>query len=198
MVIPNMYDEAFQVDSPDIPDEFQTEGLHILFAGRLIYAKGVETLLRAARRLPADTTIHIVGDGYEREKLEQFAREERIKNVIFHGRIHHYNLPGYYAGADVYVHPPYLPDSCPRAVLEALSYNTPLVVSDIGAPPWMGGDACLTFPPGDYDALADRLTVIYEDPSRRAQLADATHEALRKFKPSRILNRYETGYSRVV
>jgi len=198
MTIPNMYDEAFEAPDPDVPAAMQTDGVHLLFAGRLIYAKGIETFLRAAKQLPPEAKVHIVGDGYERENLEQFVADHGLTNVTFHGRIHHYNLPGFYEGADVYVHPPYLPDSCPRAVLEAMAYGTPLVVSDIGAPPWMGGDACLTFPPGDHEALADRLTTLCTDPARREELANAAAVERERFAPDRILDRYEAGYERVL
>lgn len=196
--IPNMYDKAFEVDNPNIPESMQTDDIHLLFAGRLIYAKGIETFLRAAKQLPESTTVHIVGDGHEAENLRRFAADNGLTQVVFHGRIHHYNLPGYYEGADVYVHPPYLPDSCPRAVLEAMAYGTPMVVSDIGAPPWMGGDACLTFPPGDHDALADQLNTLCSDSNRRAEMTARALREREHFAPRRILDRYEAGYSQVV
>jgi colanic acid biosynthesis glycosyl transferase WcaI len=57
----------------------------ILYAGTMGYAHGIETALAAAELLEEHTDIHflLVGDGSERPKLEEIAREKALTNVQF-------------------------------------------------------------------------------------------------------------------
>lgn len=192
--IPNMYDANFQEQTGEQPEEMTTEGVDFLFAGRLIPLKGIKTLLKAAREVSTDAHIHIVGDGHEKEGLVDYASEHGLENVHFHGYVHHYEMSGYYRHADIYVHPVLSPDTCPRSVLEAIVSGMGLLVSDIGGPPWMAGEACLTVPPGNPNELAEQIERLCEEPALRERLAEKTDAELAKFEPSRIVDIYESSH----
>jgi len=78
-----------------------------------------------------------------------------------------------------------------------MSAGLPCIVSDIGGPPWMVGDAGLTFPVGSSKRLREAVERLAADPDLRQQLADATQRELERFEPERILNIYEKVYSKV-
>ena len=63
----------------------------ILSVGRLVKQKGMHRLIAALpliRKSYPDVQLHIVGDGIERQNLENQARESGMeKNIVFHGHI---------------------------------------------------------------------------------------------------------------
>jgi len=154
-VVPNFYNRTFATDAGDATgtapaekDERQAEGneTRILFVGRLTEIKGVDVLVEALARLQRDDVVlDLVGDGDRRDALEAQVAEAGIgDHVTFHGWVAHENLPQYYDGADVFVHPGRLPEPFGRTLLEALQFDCPLVVSAVGAPPWVAGEAGVT------------------------------------------------------
>ena len=82
----------------------------ILFVGRLEPMKGVDTLLRAFRQI-SDTAsqdevmphLRIVGDGSERSRLEQLARDLKLTDLItFVGRVSPENVADEFAQASIF------------------------------------------------------------------------------------------------
>lgn len=75
-----------------------------LFAGRLVKRKNVDLLVRAFRSIQStDVTLIIVGDGDERETLEELGRGD--DRILFTGAIPQADLPRYYAISDCLVLP---------------------------------------------------------------------------------------------
>src|SRR2546430_5137180 len=65
--------------APHEPQHVPHEGLAIGFVGRLVHNKGIDNLLQAlALQRGAKWRLTIVGDGPERERLEQLASELRL------------------------------------------------------------------------------------------------------------------------
>ena len=108
-----------------------------LFAGRLLYWKGVHIGLRAVAELTRagiDAQFTIVGDGPERSRLEQAAAALAIRNrVEFIPRLPQLRLFELYDTHDLLLFPS-LHDSGGFVVLEALSHGLPVVCLDLGGP----------------------------------------------------------------
>lgn len=87
--------------------EFQKKDFKLIFVGRLAAEKNVEFLLKAHQRLIKNCPnikLLIVGDGPDKEKYEQLAKELQIdKNVIFNGKASWEEIPYYYHCADLFV-----------------------------------------------------------------------------------------------
>jgi len=104
----------------------------ILFVGRLVYQKGLDTLLTVLARLMntgSDFELKLIGDGPERSRLEHLAEKMGLKQrVHFLGKqpqsivqkelidAHLFVLPSRYEGLS-------------NAVLEALSFGLPCLVT---------------------------------------------------------------------
>ncbi len=105
----------------------------ILFVGRLLALKQVDTLIRACAKVFQTTPGHLViaGDGPQRVSLERLATETRIgQRVAFCGFQPPEKLIELYTAADLFV----LPSSDETwgvVVLEALACGLPVVVSDM-------------------------------------------------------------------
>ena len=108
-----------------------------LYAGRLLYWKGVHIALRAFAELTnagIDARFTIVGDGPERSRLEQEAAALALRNrVEFLPRLPQLKLFDLYDTHDLLLFPS-LHDSGGFVVLEALSHGLPVVCLDLGGP----------------------------------------------------------------
>lgn len=142
-----------------------------LYCGRLSPEKGVHVLLdalallREADGVPVPRLV-IAGDGPERRRLEEQARERGIDgNVTFVGQLDRAALLEQLAVADVCVQPS-LSESFGKAWLDAMSWGLPVVTSQVGAArAAIGGDGVRGWlvRPGDADALAATLRRILDD-----------------------------------
>jgi glycosyltransferase involved in cell wall biosynthesis len=109
----------------------------LLYAGRLLYWKGVHIALRAFAELTS-AGIHarftIVGDGPERARLEQETRSLGLSDQVeFIFRVPQRKLFELYNTHDLLLFPS-LHDSGGFVVLEALSHGLPVVCLDLGGP----------------------------------------------------------------
>jgi glycosyltransferase involved in cell wall biosynthesis len=110
--------------------------LQLTFVGGLVPRKACDLALRAAAPLLrsglADFTV--VGDGPERNRLEQLARSLGIeKAVSFCGWLSHAEVLKHLRSADVFVFPS-LRDNGAGVVFEALGTGAVPVVADFGGP----------------------------------------------------------------
>jgi len=121
---------AYLPRSPSGPPRF-------LYAGRLLYWKGVHIAVRAfaevVRQAP-NARFSIVGDGPERPRLEEDVKRLNLRNnVTFIPRLPQDNLFALYKSHDLLLFPS-LHDSGGFVVLEALAYGLPVVCLDLGGP----------------------------------------------------------------
>lgn len=123
-----------------------TESLNILFVGRLSEKKGVIYLLQAIKKIVNDVRfsginviLNIVGDGEEREVLENYVLNNDLKNYVkFYGGVAHNDLPKFYFDADIFVGPSIKTESGDQegfglVFAEALAAACPVISTDIEA-----------------------------------------------------------------
>src|SRR5918992_252479 len=153
----------------------------IVFAGRLVPEKGVDTLVRAAALLKtAGASLLLVGDGPERRQLEGTAAGLGVGNrVQFTGFVPHDAIPSILRRADVFVLPS-LSEELGSVLLEAMHSGAAIVASRTGGIPALihHGRNGLLVTPGDASELAaaiDRLLgdPLYANRLRRMALSDA-------------------------
>ena len=108
-----------------------------LYAGRLLYWKGVHIAVQAfaevARQTP-NARFTIVGDGPEQSRLEADVKQHNLQgNVEFIPRVPQNTLLELYRSHDLLLFPS-LHDSGGFVVLEALSRGLPVICLDLGGP----------------------------------------------------------------
>jgi phosphatidylinositol alpha-mannosyltransferase len=135
---------------------FQTRETHephtpfrILTLSRLTVQKRVDRLVGATEHLSFPAELTVIGDGEDREKLEEQAQALGAAHVRFVGQKAHADIPTYHAWADVFVIPSDREGGMPLNVLEAMAAGLPVVSSDA---------------PGVRD-LVDGVGVVVDDPS---------------------------------
>ncbi len=109
----------------------------VLFVGKLSKGKGIELLLDAAEKLLKKNKIKFIFAGsVQSSKIKKRLEERQLKpHIELLGGVNYRNLPSIYKRSSVLVMPSIYPESFGRSALEALSYGTPVVVTNTGALP---------------------------------------------------------------
>jgi glycosyltransferase involved in cell wall biosynthesis len=145
----------------------------ILSVGRLVYYKGFEDLIRAARRL--DVNLVIVGDGPLAPILR--AQSADLPNVHLVGSISEAEMPHYLAAADCFaLASTSRAESFGIATLEAQAMGVPAVVTDVGTgtvEAIVPGETGLVVGPNDSDGLARAIDRILSDAPLREAMGNS-------------------------
>lgn len=156
----------------------------ILGVGRLVPKKGFDTLVRACRLL-ADRgrtfRCRIVGDGDERERLQDLVERMDLRDVVeLAGALPNERVRTGMSQADLVVLPCRVAedgnrDALPTVLLEAMALETPVVSTPVtGIPEIVGDDeAGVIVPPDDPERLAESVEVLLDDPDRRRRCGRA-------------------------
>jgi glycosyltransferase involved in cell wall biosynthesis len=167
--------EMREVDPGEVAAIRARYGERIVFAaGRLVYYKGFEHLVRAMRAV--DAHLLVAGDGPLRRALEREAAEAGVaERVTLLGAVP--DVRPYYHAADVFALPSVARSEAYGIVqMEAMACGVPVVNTalDTGVP-FVSPDGVtgLTVPPADADALASALTRLLDDPALRARFGAA-------------------------
>jgi glycosyltransferase involved in cell wall biosynthesis len=193
-IVPNFYDPNLQ--PTDEFNEANKDEFRITYVGRLREEKGPDILLDAVSKLKADELIvDLLGDGPLMGELKEHAQTLGIADMVnFHGWVDNSQVPNFLAQGDIFVHPGRWPEPFGRVILEAMQCNSPPVVSDIGAPPWIAGDAGVTFPRNDASELADQISELQGNPNILSELSRQCSKRLRHFAPGHIVRNIERQY----
>jgi glycosyltransferase involved in cell wall biosynthesis len=184
VLIPNAAD--LDVFRPDVVDEgFRAqhglEGRFVaLYAGAMGRANGLDQLVDAADALRrwGDTRVMIaaVGDGGERPRLEERARELGLENLLFLPAVPKEQLAGIVGAAEVtltiFAPHPILETNSPNKFFDSLAAGKPAVVNLGG---WLRElvekhEAGIWVPGGNAEALAGALSALAANPERVAQM----------------------------
>jgi L-malate glycosyltransferase len=142
-------------------------------------AYGIDVLLRAFASAAAgrDVRLLIVGDGPQRDALQQLARQLAIDDLVqWAGAVPHADVPQWLQRLDVYVAAS-REESFGVAVVEAMACGVPVVVSDAGGLPEVvvAGESGLVVPRDDAAALAAALQRLIDDAPLRRRLSQGGH-----------------------
>jgi glycosyltransferase involved in cell wall biosynthesis len=145
----------------------------VLATGRLVYYKGFEHLIAAARRL--DASVVIAGGGPWEPRLRELA--SGVRNVHMVGRVSEPDLVDLLGAADCFVLPSTSrAESFGFSTLEAQAMGLPAVVTDVGTgtveaiePDRTG----VVVPPADPAALSEAIEWLLADRERAKAMGEA-------------------------
>ena len=138
---------------------------YILFASRLVKDKGAHYLIPAFKKLDTNYNLVVAGDVpnedlYKKELLKLAGNDQRI---IFPGFVEGRLLDELFSNAAVYVQPSEI-EGLSIALLEAMSYGLPCLVSNIPENLEAIDNCGISFHNGQIDDLSKKLEdIIYND-----------------------------------
>jgi len=168
----------------------------LVYVGSVGQAQGLGTLLDAVEPLHDDGIIvHVVGEGFERDRLAADAGRRGIGNVRFEPPVPSSRVPEVLAAADGILvmlrAGPLYEHSLPTKLLEGLAAGRPLVVSAAGeAARIVGGSgAGVVAVPEDPRSLREAIVALAGAPDRDLLGSAGRQVALRDYDRRRIVER---------
>jgi len=132
---------------------------YIIAVSRLVPEKGLNDLIDAFEALDSDVKLVIAGDSDHEDSYSK-GLKNRAKlndNVLMPGYVTGSDLEQLFTHARLFAMPSYH-EGLPIALLEALSYGLPVVVSDIPANAEVGLASECYFPVGNVELLTHTIT----------------------------------------
>lgn len=180
------------------------------YIGTIGFAHGLETVLRAARRLKdvrPEIFFLLVGEGAEKERLQKIAEIERLDNIRFLNQQPRSKIPLFINTSDVCLVPlkksELFTTVIPSKMLEVMACGRPIVLGVDGQARRILDQARggIFIEPEDHRALVDVLIRLYRDPTLRSELGEngrafVAHHYSRKEKAQqylKILNNLKRG-----
>lgn len=175
-VAPNSVSPAPTWPMPVRSERFKEQPC-ILFVGRLQFRKNVDLLLGACAEIESQPRLVIVGDGPEREHLEELAQQV-YPGTEFIGAKHGAELGPYFREADLFV----LPGTGGLAVQEAMSYGLPVIVAqgDGTQDDLVRPDNGWQIPPDDFDALLATIKDALSDVARLRRMGEESYRIVKE------------------
>jgi len=169
-------DEPADLAQFDIPGNAFVIGCAAAYRPR----KGVEYLVDAMGMLPDDIPAHLllIGEmGSEKltRKINASPAVDRIHRTGFRN-----DAPAVTAACDVFSLPSTKREGLARAIIEAMAYRVPPVVTNCGGSPELvvDGESGFVVPIKDARALADAFEKLYRDPDLRQRMGNAARERI--------------------
>lgn len=159
-VINNFAGEFFERSKPS----FEDEG-YFLFSGRLVEEKGIFDVIKAAKLLPENIKIHIVGRGNKEKQVKNLVKKYGLKNIDFKGFMDRKDLYNEYKNCIATIVPSTWFENFPTIIMESFFTGKPVIASNIGGIVEMVEDnkTGMLFEVGDYKTLASKMMSLFED-----------------------------------
>lgn len=147
--------------------------------GRLRYEKDLPTTLQVAERVireRPDAYFLIVGDGPDKDALEQQAREMGLEDhVLFLG--FRKDADNIYAGLDIFASTART-EGTPNTVLEAMAMDVPVVYTAVGGVPELveDGKTGLLCRVGDVEGISGAILSLLNDPEKAIEFGKRGRE----------------------
>ena len=164
-VVPNGIDtQRFRPEGAE-SELITTEGLVVLYVGRLVEGKRPGDAVRAVARLRETrpgVELFLCGEGPRREEVVRLADELGVGDAVhFLGYLPYDEMPKVYRAGDVLVLPSRA-EGMPRTVIEAMASGLPVVASDLEQVAPVVERAGVAVPVGDVAGFAAGLDGVLE------------------------------------
>ena len=154
----------------------------VVFAGRLVWEKGADVLVRAFAKVVTEipqARLLVAGDGPERDRLVELIVELGLQqSVTLLGYLSRSEMERYFASAWVQLVPSRWEEPFGIVAAEAMMRGTAVIASDRGGLSEIVRDSETGFlvPPEDVDALTDSLLRLLQNRDRAEEMGQSARE----------------------
>ncbi len=185
------------------PGKHSTDGISILYVGRIGKEKRLEVLIEAANEIRNSypgVTFRIVGKGPDRAWYEDLVEEKNIsENFIFEGYLSDPELIKAYRECDIFVMPSDT-ETQGLVVIEAMACGKPVIGANArGLKNVINhGEEGYLFQPGNPKSLSKYIDKLLEDNELREKMGEKARERAEKFSTGRIGRKWIELYSNLL
>jgi len=168
----------------------------VVSVGSVIYQKGHDVLVRAAAHSSGGWAATVLGDGPLRNSLSRNGSSSPV-TVRFASWVD--DVAGVLSDSDLACFPSRW-ESCPYAVIEAMSAGLPVVGTDVDGIRDLveHGVTGLLVAPDDPRALAEALDALSHDPEARRRMGEAARAAASRLTVERMCAETTAVYTRAL
>lgn len=145
----------------------------------------VVCILRAFRivqqKMP-EATLTILGDGDQRDVLEQYVSDNKLEGVRFLGNVDNAEVYSYLAENDILISAA-IKDNLPMSILEAYAMGLLVIASDVGGVPYILSDGKngYLFKSDDDRLLAEKMIKAVEEKRHSEEMVENARRELEKY-----------------
>lgn len=186
IVIP--FDDYKKNPDSDVIEKYSDGNTNVLFVGRGAPNKKIEDVITAfatyKKNYDANARLFLVGNYDNKSRYQKVINDTiedlAVEDVIFPGHISFEAILAYYSVADVFLCMSEHEGFC-VPLLEAMSFDLPVLAYDCAAVPGTLGGAGELFAEKDYDDVAKRIDRIVTNQEYRTALIDGQRKRLNDF-----------------
>ena len=142
---------------------------YIFYVGNAHPHKNLEGLIKTFMKLKKKHNLKLVLAGHDNYFWERLKTKFSDKDIIYKGHICEEELVSLYINASVFVMPSF-EEGFGIPILESMACGCPVVSSNAGSLPEVGGDACLYFDPYDLGEMGDKIDLVLKSKKLREEL----------------------------
>ena len=174
----------------------------VFFSNRLLEELyNIPCILRAFAIIQAkypNAKLIVAGFGNQRESLEKYAKELKLNNVEFVGKVNQERMAELYGEVDIYLNSPNT-DNMPGSLIECYASGVPVVTTNAGGIPYIleHEKTGLMVSINDHEALAREAMRLLEDEDLAQEIIKNGHEASLKFSWENVRIEWLTVYDKL-
>lgn len=154
----------------------------------------IDCILRAfqiIQRKYQHAKLIVAHEGFDRERLENVARDLELNNVEFVGIIPHERIAELYDSVDIYLNSPNL-DCMPGSLIECFASGLPIVSTNAGGIPYIveDGQTGLLTALNDHEALAKKAILLLESPDLANQIIENGRREAEKYSWNHVREKW--------
>jgi glycosyltransferase involved in cell wall biosynthesis len=206
-VIPNSVDLMFADIVGSASYGAERDAHLVLFVGAIGHHKGVFDILQAVplvvERQPNAYFVFVGTEQAlgEQAQVQKACSEANLGSAVrFLGQVTGQAKLDVFLKASIFILPSY-GEGLPYALLEAMGSGLPVISTPVGAIPELvkEGRNGFLIQPGDYRALADRISRLLEDRSLRSRMSEANRETIEQhYMPQVAMSRFDEVYRKLL
>lgn len=190
--IPNAIDITSLPSGTDTRYEKQ-----IIFAGRLSKEKGIHTVMEAAKNLPKDVHLIIIGSGPEENVVVEAAKNN--DNIHFLGYQSKEKTIPLIRGSTILIQPS-LAEGISATLLEAMACKIPVIATSVGGNKqlFIHNKTGILIPPEDSNQLLNAITSLLNDKEKRNKIVNSAYDEVQKYTWSNVGQQYLDLYEKLL
>ena len=197
-ILPNI------IDYPNIKEKMEDkEKIRFLFLGLISKNKGIFDIIEVIKNnidLFENKIELIIGGNGETIKLQKHIERYKIGNIVkFVGWIKNEIKLKYLQNSDVYILPSYN-EGLPISILEAISYEKPIISTTVGGIPEVvnNNENGFLISPGNLEQIEKSMKHFIENPQDIEKFGAASAKIAEKYLPNAVMQQLSTIYQSLI
>jgi len=193
--VSNFSPAASHEEKKELKIKYRLSSKTILYTGRLSSEKKIDEIIKAlaiVKRTFPDVTMAITGHGTGKKELVNLVDKLGLyDNVIFYGYLEPDQFSELYQASDIFAVMSTAETQC-MSMMQAMAAGMPVICANAWGPPeYLSPESGYVVEPGDYEALAEKIKYLFENPEESKRLGQGGLIHVKNFSSEKIVDTWE-------